>query len=477
MPPTHRLGLAGAAGLLLGLGLLQPPPAHADPDEPEGGGGDAAACCGYTAPPDLVVGAPEGLGGNDVRGGYVDIIVTGPDGLDTSQATRIDQSSTGVGGAPEAGDRFGDVVRTADVDGDAYADHIIAAPGEDVQEHTDAGLVQIVFGSAEGPTGTALTLHSPRQDRGDTHFGTALATADFDDDGLADVAVGAQNQVTVLWGREDLDESPSDPPTTVFNAAPAPADGVQALAAADIDGDTHPDLAVSSARDGEAPGGDLQVFTGADLKASTARAGSITTPRPLNEPITLPEDTSDIAAGDIDADGHAEVAAVFDDHAGRVFDGTAAGLGAPGTELDAELGSSSVALGDIDADGHADIAVGDAARASGADEANAGGVDIVYGGPDGPTGRRQSFQQSSPGVAGAGEAGDRMGAEVALLDLTGYGHRDLVAGTPGENGGDGSIVVLYAADDGLSADGSQNFGSGTLGMDGSDAEFGRGLPR
>ncbi|MFC9086585.1 FG-GAP repeat protein [Nocardiopsis dassonvillei] len=137
---------------------------------------------GYAA---LLVGAPEGVGGNGVRGGYVAVVPGGSGGVDTGAGSRVDQGSTGVPGTPEAGDRFGEVLRSADVDGDGYADLIVAAPDEDVEEHTDAGLVQVVFGSAEGVSETAIGLHSPRQGRGDTGFGHALAVGDLDGDGYA----------------------------------------------------------------------------------------------------------------------------------------------------------------------------------------------------------------------------------------------------------------------------------------------------
>ncbi|PDP87833.1 hypothetical protein CQJ94_09925 [Glycomyces fuscus] len=110
----------------------------------------------------------------------------------------------------------------------------------------------------------------------------------------------------------------------------------------------------------------------------------------------------------------------------------------------------------------------------GADE---GGMDVLYGGPNWLDGREQSLTQDSPDVAGVSEAGDEMGAEVTLIDVNGDGHRDLVAGVPGENTGNGAITLLYATADGLTGQGSLTFGGATLRLDGTSAEFGRGLSR
>lgn len=107
--------------------------------------------------------------------------------------------------------------------------------------------------------------------------------------------------------------------------------------------------------------------------------------------------------------------------------------------------------------------------------ADAGGVDVLYGGPDWLDGREQTFVQGSDGVAGTSEAGDRMGAAVTLVDLNDDGLLDLVAGVPGENEGNGAITVLYADSEGLSGQDSQTFGGATMGIDGSGAEFGHDL--
>ncbi|MBE2998421.1 FG-GAP repeat protein [Nocardiopsis sp. HNM0947] len=416
---------------------------------------------------DLFVGAPEGIGGNDVRGGYVAVVPGSPDGADPEAGYQIDQDSPGVPGAPEVGDRFGEQVASADLNGDGHADLVVSAPEEDVGEYEDAGLVQVVFGSEDGLSQDAIGLHSPRQERGDTGFGTHLATGDLDGDGLEDVAISNGDHISVLWGREDLDEA-DDPSVTSFLAAAGPGDEVEGLAMADVSGNGVDDLIVTSAHDEGPDLGDLLVFSGTEAGSDPVRIG---------EPVLLPEGASDVAAGDIDGDGHADVVLTpADGDAARVFAGSADGITEDGTTLDEGLGTDSVAIGDIDDDGHADIVLGDTTVEDPDGGDDAGGVSVVHGGPDWTDGRQESFVQGSDGVDGVSEAGDRMGADVSLIDLDGDGMLDLVAGVPGENDGNGAITIIYNSDEGLSGEGSQTFGAATMGLDGTEAEFGAALP-
>ncbi|MCJ0873619.1 FG-GAP-like repeat-containing protein [Streptomyces sp. AP-93] len=68
-----------------------------------------------------------------VRGGGEKVTVTygGPNGLSTTLPSRTySQSSSGVPGTSETGDLFGNTVTVADTDQDGYADILIGAPGE-----------------------------------------------------------------------------------------------------------------------------------------------------------------------------------------------------------------------------------------------------------------------------------------------------------------------------------------------------------
>jgi hypothetical protein len=95
-----------------------------------------------------------------------------------------------------------------DFNGDQRADLAIGAPGE----NDFAGVVQVLYGSAARLTATGSQLWSQDSpgiagaaERGDL-FGLALAGADFNGDGRADLAIGAEGEnnasgvVHVLYG-------------------------------------------------------------------------------------------------------------------------------------------------------------------------------------------------------------------------------------------------------------------------------------
>src|SRR5262245_40085376 len=84
----------------------------------------------------------------------------------------------------------------SDFNGDCFADLAVGAPGED----GDAGAVTVVYGTAAGLDGSGsqfFTQNSPAV-RGVAEvadgFGSALAAADFDRDGFADLAIGVPSE-------------------------------------------------------------------------------------------------------------------------------------------------------------------------------------------------------------------------------------------------------------------------------------------
>ncbi|RZM10770.1 MAG: DUF1488 family protein, partial [Sphingomonas sp.] len=104
--------------------------------------------------PELVVGAP-GLtvSGHSFAGGITVVRPTTRTKPRASDATLVTQSTSGVAGASEHGDEFGSAVASADFDRDGYADLAVGLPGEDFSGKPDAGAVTILYGSKAGLTG------------------------------------------------------------------------------------------------------------------------------------------------------------------------------------------------------------------------------------------------------------------------------------------------------------------------------------
>ena len=106
---------------------------------------------------------------------------------------------SGVGGAAEAGDEFGSALAAGFFD-TGPSDLAIGAPFEDLGATTDAGAVNVVYGSNTGLVGRnqTLTQNSPgvvgTAESGDL-FGAALARGiflnNFNGDDFADLAIGA----------------------------------------------------------------------------------------------------------------------------------------------------------------------------------------------------------------------------------------------------------------------------------------------
>src|SRR6185503_7636517 len=89
---------------------------------------------------------------------------------------------------------------SGDYDGDGYGDLAIGAATEDYGAYSENGVVHVIFGSSGGLTDADNLLLA--QDTGTTvegtpadgdGFGSALASGDWNDDGLDDLAVGSRN--------------------------------------------------------------------------------------------------------------------------------------------------------------------------------------------------------------------------------------------------------------------------------------------
>jgi hypothetical protein len=330
--------------------------------------------------------------------------------------------------------RIGALIATGDVTGDGLTDLVLSRSDE---EHGGAVL-------RPGP----LTADSPDTLSGEiagADFGgvSALATGDFDGDGHDDLAVSVKaTESRFVRVYHWQDGAPTQLWSTTASAV--------SLAAADFDADGTDDLALGYCYpnyEDDAPDcadystGHAEVFKGGLVKVAYGSK----------------------------SDG-------FGAHTQEIQQDTP---GIAGTAEPEDRLGAAVAAGDIDGDGHADLAIGDAYEAVGSQQ-NAGTVVLVHGTPSGllsagGTATSAGFTQNSSGVPGTSETGDRFGASVRLQDYDADGHPDLVAGAPGENSAQGGVWLLPGTPQGPAATGSRALTPKSLGLPSSTSALEYGL--
>jgi unsaturated chondroitin disaccharide hydrolase len=371
---------------------------------------------GYT---DAVIGAPLEDDGSLQEAGQVTVLYGTATGLETRRSRQFTQTLRGS--VSEEGDRFGSAFATGDFDRDGYSDLAVGAPGEDLDSSSDAGQVTIVYGTSSGLSPAKIHQFTQSSTGGAVepgdHFGASLASGDFNDDGVVDLAYGA----------------PDEDDGSVSDAGQV---GVQ----------YGSQYGLGSYR--------ARAFSQSDAGGTTEAGDHF---------------GATLASARRDADSRAElIVGAPDEDAGSVQDagqisvifGAAAGLDpvrnqqitqsqAGGAAEAGDRFGAALAAGRFDADAYGDVAVG----APGEDEgsvADAGQATVVYGSSDGLSGRAQPLTQSAAG--GATEAGDRFGSAVAAERLDGDSYADLVAGAPDEDGAgsdSGQVSVVYGASAGL----------------------------
>ena len=259
-------------------------------------------------------------------------------------------------------------------------------------------------------------------------FGTSVASADFDRDGRADLAVGAPGggTVTVLYALHER--------TATIDAGDVSVTGgvfAFQLVARDFDDDGYGDLLVgipgSTSQNSRKDGSAVLVSGGKDgLRAVTARA--LRPDQPSGFGFKL-------AAGDVDADGHIDV--VASTAAGlELCRGTADGPTACGA-TPADRSTSALTVADVNGDGNGDVIQGD--------ETANDKEGVVRAWLDGLDAEPTELKQGFAGVPGSAEAGHEFGHDVMAADVTQDRRADVVVAARG----DGTLTLIPGGGDGL----------------------------
>jgi hypothetical protein len=146
---------------------------------------------------DLAMGCPGFDVGVTVEGGGVFnvgrvIVLNGSaSGLTATGRVSFTQNTTGVPGTAETNDNCAAALAAGDFNRDGISDLAMGCPNEDVGNNTDFGGVNAIYGSGSGLTATGsqffgFTDFTSFADR----CATALATGDFNHDGIDDLAMG-----------------------------------------------------------------------------------------------------------------------------------------------------------------------------------------------------------------------------------------------------------------------------------------------
>jgi hypothetical protein len=147
---------------------------------------------------DLAIGVPLENGPED--SGAVNVIYGSAGGLGPSGNQVWTQDSAGIRDGRERGDQFGRALAAGDFNHDGFEDLAVGVPFENVHGHSQAGGVNVLYGSPGGLTANGNRFWSQdttgvvdTSERGDT-LGFSVAASDFNGDTFADLAVGVPGE-------------------------------------------------------------------------------------------------------------------------------------------------------------------------------------------------------------------------------------------------------------------------------------------
>ncbi len=389
----------------------------------------------------------------------------------------------------------------ADVNGDGVADLVLSTGARltysgdtSLPPHDLGGSVLVMPGGATPPGAPSALVNQNTAGVGlgmeaSDKFGAALATGDFNRDGLADVAIGNPGEsvgglanagtVSVLYGQRTAPYLRALPGALgTINQDTADVPGVMeagdlfgaSLATGDFNGDGYADLGIGSpgeAIETKARAGAVWILYGSGTGLTAKNAIAFNQDDPDLAGASEAGDLMGwaLAAGDVTGDKRDDLAVVS---SGEVITGTANAWGSvhllhgSASGLSAKA-SSYVSVGNAATDGkwrgavigrfhggaNADLVIQADRRRGG--PAGSGALVSVRGGNAGLTTAVEVIDQSGDAIPGSPEANDYFGGSLAVGDLDGDTVDDLAVGIPKEDNRTGALCLLRGGAAGLSS--------------------------
>ncbi|MFE6756702.1 FG-GAP-like repeat-containing protein [Streptomyces sp. NPDC057684] len=364
-----------------------------------------------------------------------------------------------------------------DFNGDGYRDLAIGDRGATVDGATKAGAVVVLFGAADGldPARRAIVSQNssgiPGAAEASDGFGTDIVAQDMNKDGYADLVVTAPGEndgeyngtVTVLWGSATGLTAGSAYKNPKYKDKGFAKD----IAVGDFNADGSKDLV---AVDDD----NIWYLRGPFTKSGTR--GSATNFDPIDGENISPDR---VVAGKVTNDGTADFAVLGDDwdtDSNRVWFYKGGSSGPTKTKkvslpASASLMEASATIADYDKNGYGDLTLGSPRASTG------GAVYVLPGTSTGPSSSARTITQSTSGVPGSREFGDRFGSDVSAADTNGDGYPDLAVGVSGEMIGDGpfyagGLTLLRGGTSGLTGSNARWYDYGTSGIEGETTDDG-----